>query len=104
MSNANESINIVFVDRELEPLIPDFIENRKKNFSEIETALKKSDWQKILRVAHILKGVCGGFGFDKLSLMSVQIEELSTKRNTMEIQHLMEKMRAYLDNVQISWK
>ena len=64
----------VRVASELEPLIPRFLANRRTEIATLEQAVESRDAETLRRIAHGLKGVGGGYGFDEITLIGAQIE------------------------------
>ena len=58
-SETGETI-VIRVDRDLEDLIPGFINNRRKDAESIADALKRKDYETIRVLGHGMKGAGGG--------------------------------------------
>jgi len=64
----------VIVTRELEPLIPTFLANRRKDLHALRAALSAVDFPALAEIGHRLKGVGASYGFDEISAIGRQIE------------------------------
>jgi len=91
----------VFVDRDVIALIPEFLENRRKDTSRIKRALEQKDFNYIKSIGHNMKGSGGSYGLVMVSEIGKQIEEAAKQENTEAVKWLAEKMNDYLDNIEI---
>ena len=57
---------VVVVDDDLQDLIPDYLEGRRKDIAAIRSALERDDLESIRSIGHKMKGSGGGYGFDRL--------------------------------------
>jgi len=64
----------VIVDSDLEDLIPGFLENRMQDLEKLQQAAKRGDFGTLQSIGHSLKGVGGGYGFDRMSKIGEGIE------------------------------
>lgn len=94
----------VIIDRDLEDLIPGFMENRKADVVKMREALAQQDFESLRSTGHSLKGVGGGYGFAFISEIGAVIES-AAKINDMEtITSSIDKLENYLVNVRISFE
>lgn len=93
----------VRVEKDLEDLIPGFLANRKNDLDQMFQALRSTDWPTLQRVAHSLKGVGGGYGFDQISEMGVRLEVCAKSKDLKMITQLLNEMQEFLENVQIQY-
>lgn len=96
--------NIVYVDADLEDLIPDFLENRQKDITVIGQLLTRGELQEIQRLGHSMKGCGSGYGFDEVTNIGRAIEEAAKVGNMTEIQDLIQKLDDYLAKVEVVWQ
>ena len=92
---------VVNVDEDLEELIPGFLTNRGTDVDSLREALVAGDVAKIQSTGHSLKGVGGGYGFDKLSEIGADLENAAKQQNLDEIQLLIEAMANYLERIEV---
>ena len=93
--------NVVYVDEDLEDLIPGFIENRHKDTEKIKGFLNSEDWQEIQRLGHSMKGSGGGYGFHEVTRIGQGIEEAAKTQSKDEIMKLTDSLSSYLSTVKI---
>jgi len=92
---------VVHPDRDLEDLIPTFMQNRRNELEEVDAAVAKSDFEFIRRTAHTWKGICRPYGFIHLETLSRQLEVAGEEESQANAGGIAREMRAYLDNVRI---
>jgi HPt (histidine-containing phosphotransfer) domain-containing protein len=98
----NEKI-VVNVDRELEDLMPLFMETRQRDLAGLATGLATNDFSALRVIGHGMKGSGGAFGFPLVTEMGNLIEAsaLAKDRVTVEKQYL--KLSEYLAKVQVNY-
>ena len=100
----NNEINkkfIVTVDESIKTLIPNFLNNRRKDVDAISAALDKHDYPALELLGHKLKGTAGNYGFTELSEIGKNIEELSKIKDNYKIRILIDQFLYYIENVEI---
>lgn len=98
----NEQI-VVYVDVDLEDLIPGFLENRNEDVKSIQKLLQESNFLDVQRIGHSMKGSGGGYGFDKISEIGKGIEEFAKLKNKDGIFNLVDELSHYLSVVKIEY-
>lgn len=94
----------VVVDADLEDLIPMFMENRFKDVEEMKSCLLTHDIEKVQFIAHSLKGVGGGYGFDEITNIGRELEQLAKDKKVEKLQELIDKLDHYLKNLSITYE
>jgi len=94
----------VVIDEDLEMLIPEFLENRRKDVLNIMHALEKGDFETVRNIGHIIKGVGGGYGFGAITDMGVVLETAAESQDVDKIRVQIDKLSFYLDNIDIVYK
>jgi len=92
---------VVCVDAELADLIPGFLKNRRRDVKSLLEALNTGDYQTIQTVAHQLKGVGGGYGFDVITTIGGAIEQAAQQEIVVEIRKRIRELAAYLAQVKV---
>lgn len=93
----------VKVSKDLQELLPRFLENREKDLSLLREALKEGNFTELESLGHKLKGTCGGYDFDELGNLGLEIENAAKVSNSDEIHRLIETFRNYLRNVEVEY-
>ncbi len=92
---------VVYVDPDLEELIPDFMENRRHDVVVIGQLLQEGDIDEIKRLGHSMKGSGGGYGFHEITEIGKVIEEAAASGDTGEIERMNSYLSDYLSAVKI---
>ena len=100
MSQNNKKI-VVNIDPDLEDLIPGYIENRYKDIKTINAALESGDFESIRILGHSMKGSGGGYGFNEITTIGMNIERAAKENNAGEIKSWTEKLIIYIENIEI---
>lgn len=96
--------NKVYIDPDLEFLIPKFLENREEDINNLERLLKEAEYDQIRIIGHSMKGSGGGYGFDYLTELGSQIEKNAELKNEKELNKLIIELKNYLDNLEIVYQ
>ena len=99
--SAEGEANVVFVDAELEDLIPGYLENRSRDVAEITRLLGAGQFDELGRIGHSMKGTGGGYGFDKISEIGKCIEDAAREGDSKGIINLKEGLSEYLAQVKV---
>ena len=91
----------VEIDSEVQSIVPEFLENRKKDCLLISSLLEIDSFSEIRTLAHRMKGSGGSYGFDDISEIGEIMEEaaLNEDRETVSIQILL--LTRYLERVKV---
>ena len=91
----------VEVDADLQDLIPQFLENRKKDLETLRGLVEKKDIEGLAALAHKIKGAAAGYGFAALSHYAAQIEVAAKKNDFTPIPQLVSEMKGHFENVEV---
>ena len=100
-ARANAPIWVVRPDKDLEDLIPSFLENRRNEVGEVERALASGDYEFVRRLAHTLKGICRPYGFIHLEDMSKRMEVAGEAENEEQVRGILAEIKSYVENVRV---
>lgn len=96
-----ERTTVVYVDEELADLIPEFLENRRRDVEQITRLVQADNYEELTRLGHTMKGVGGGYGFIAISEIGQGIEEAGMRGDREAITTLCERLAAYLAAVTV---
>jgi CheY-like chemotaxis protein len=99
VQTANFNKEKIILDETLLPLIPEYLQNRKKDVRKIKEALDNKDFKRIEDLGHKMKGSGKCYGFEKISTLGHQIERSARERKTREIERSLDQMQDYLFNL-----
>lgn len=92
----------IHVDADLKEFIPQFMDNRWEELQILQKALIEGDFKTMANVAHNLKGVGSGFGFDEISSLGKQMEQQSLNQDTEGLEMTLKELERYLERVRIA--
>jgi HPt (histidine-containing phosphotransfer) domain-containing protein len=95
---------IIRIDRDLEDLIPGYIENRQKDMKSILASLENEDYETIRILGHSMKGSGGGYGFDKITEIGKSIEQAAIDINSREIKNQIEELSCFIKGIEIIYE
>lgn len=91
----------VKIDKDLEDIIPPFMENRKKDILELRKAIDDNDFATMKVIGHKLAGNAGSYGFDELGTFGATLEEASINKDHESCKKQTGLIEDYLANVNI---
>ena len=92
---------VVTVDRELEPLIPTFLANRRADVERIRALVAKHDHLELVGVGHNLRGCGGPYGFTQVSVIGAAIEAAATTANLQAVDECAALLEDFLQRVEV---
>lgn len=95
---------IVHIDRDLEDLIPGFLENRIKDVESLRSAAIANDYNALKHIGHNLKGVGGGYGFARITDLGADIEAAAKVNDIKTINELVDSYADYLGRVEVVYQ
>ncbi len=99
---SSEKITVK-VDKDLEDLIPGFMQRRRDDVASLKASLSARELDKIRVTGHSMKGTGGGYGFDDLSQIGAALEKAAVAGSVDEISTLINRLEQYLDNVVVEF-
>jgi len=96
--------HVVYVDSDLEDLVPGFLENRQRDVETIRALLQEGNLTEIQRLGHSMKGAGGGYGFDEITEIGKQLEEAAKAGETETVNRLTEQLKSYLSSVKVVYQ
>ena len=100
---SNEEIAVI-IDKDLEDLIPGFLQNRTKDLESLKEALTQESYEKIVSIGHNLKGLGGGYGFHGMSEIGAEIESAGKEKNSGLLGEAIARFDQYLSQVVITYQ
>ena len=97
---AGERI-LITADPEFADLIPQFLENCRREAAAMKAAIEVRDYPAIATASHKLTGAGASFGFQTLSDESRLVEAAAKAENEAAILMHLEKIETYLDQVNV---
>ncbi|RYZ72855.1 MAG: response regulator [Proteobacteria bacterium] len=91
----------VYIKRELEPLMANFIENRRSELDRLDQAVQAHDLSDIIRITHSIKGVAGTFGFARISELAQLVHDSAAEADMIKVRQSHANLREHWDRVEI---
>ncbi|PKN06520.1 MAG: Hpt domain-containing protein [Deltaproteobacteria bacterium HGW-Deltaproteobacteria-7] len=101
MTTDKKNAIIVKIDPELEDLIPQFMENTRKDIDAIVKALSENDLGTVRRIGHSMKSYGSGYGFDDISKTGKAIEGAALSNNLSAVSECVNALTNYLNQVKV---
>ncbi|HEX7673323.1 MAG TPA: Hpt domain-containing protein [Bdellovibrio sp.] len=89
------------IDADLQDLIPQFLENRKKDIASLQALIDQKDLVAIAALAHKIKGAAAGYGFADLSSMAAEIEIAAKASDVNPLSGIVSNMKTHFENIEI---
>ena len=70
-----EKAYTVTLARDFQDLIPEFIENRRRELQALRGALAAGRYDQLSELGHRMRGIGTSYGFDRVSILGGEIEE-----------------------------
>jgi HPt (histidine-containing phosphotransfer) domain-containing protein len=103
-NRKTENAITLYIDQELEEIIPGFLENRRGDVQTIETALQENNLSQIQMIGHRLKGDGGGYGFDAISAIGAALEQAAAREDRPAIVRLTAELIDFLARVFVVYR
>ena len=91
------------IDKDLQGLIPGFMEITHKEINELEQALVEGDMSVAARIGHNLKGSALNYGFVYLGDIGRRIESEAAQNRQKKVQAELELLKDYVDRVEVTF-
>lgn len=91
----------VEIDSEVQSIVPEFLENRKKDCLLISSLLEIDSFSEIRILAHRMKGSGGSYGFDDISEIGEVMEEAALNEDNEAIRNQVLQLSRYLERVTV---
>ena len=90
------------VEPVLKELVPDFLENRRRDLERMRRALRAGDLASIRDVGQNIRCFSRVYGFDELTALGEEIRCAADECSTLRIVHLQGQLADYLSRVELS--
>lgn len=91
------------IDKDLEEIVPAFLEGRKKDTEVIKKFVLDKNFEELRSVGHKLKGTAGSYGFMGLSKIGAQIEEAAKASNIDALKKLSLEYENHIKQVEVKY-
>src|SRR6185369_8387859 len=102
LETGNEKIRVE-IDIELQPIIPSFLECRRKDCERVARLLEDDCLGEIEGLGHRLKGTGGSYGFDAISEIGIALERAAANKDRDAVIAATRMLQRFLDRVSIDY-
>jgi len=102
MDNAAGERILVEIDRDLLPIVPEYLENRRRDCVEIGRLLASGGMEYIQTLGHRMKGSGGSYGFDEISAIGEALELAAQVPDFEGIKSAVGRLEKYLARVLVT--
>lgn len=104
MDNAAGRRILVEIDQELMPVVPEYLEKRLQDCTEIERRLCASGCMEYIQImGHRMKGSGGSFGFDEISAIGEDLESAAQATDAEAVRAAVGRLERYLKQVSVAY-
>ena len=93
----------VVVRKDLAALVPQFLSNRELELAALTSALERSDFVILKRIAHRMKGLGNSYGFNRITSLGMQIEDAAKAGKSAELKTRISEYAEYLAKLEIRY-
>ncbi len=94
----------VYLDREIEDIVPVFLSNRRKDLATLRTALAEKDFETIRVLGHRMKGDGGGYGFERITEIGGAMELAAARRDHPALDRHVAELEHFLARVDVVYR
>ena len=94
--SLTSEITSEWIDQDIADLVPQYLQNRRREVSELRMLLETGDFEKIQNLGHRMKGNAKSYGFEPLGKLGSHLEEASRLKNSNEVKGLIEEIGLFL--------
>lgn len=95
---------VVYVDGEIEDLVPGYLENRRRDVKALREALAREDYEAIRVLGHSMKGTGGGYGFAAITEIGRALEQAAGARDADAVQEWTDELLGFLERVEVVYR
>jgi HPt (histidine-containing phosphotransfer) domain-containing protein len=103
MDSAEGELIPIEIDQELMPVVPEYLESRRRDCAEIERLLAAGGLERIQAIGHRMKGSGGSFGFDEISAIGEALEFAAQIPDAEGIRAAVGCLETYLAHVSVAY-
>lgn len=103
-NRSSEGPITVQINEDLKEIVPNFLENRRRDVQTLELALGQDDLHVIHMIGHRLKGDGGGYGFDAISVIGGILDQAAAREDRNEIKRQIAELGDFLARVTVVYQ
>ncbi len=95
---------MVEISRDLEDIVPIFLNNREKDLQTLRDALTRQDFGTLQTLGHRMKGDGGGYGFDRITEIGATLEQAAKQQDGSMIEQQIVQLEDFLRRVSVVYR
>ena len=95
---------MVEISRDLEDIVPIFLNNREKDLQTLRDALTRQDFGTLQTLGHRMKGDGGGYGFDRITEIGATMEQAAKQQDGSLIAEQIVQLEEFLRRVSVVYR
>ena len=99
-----EKAYTVTLAKDFQELIPEFIENRRRELAALRAALAAGRYDQLSELGHRMRGIGTSYGFDRVSILGGQIEDQARSADRDGLAARIAEYAEYLERVKIVYE
>lgn len=94
---------VVRIDRDFAPMIPRFMDNRRKELTAMREAAARGAYETVRTLAHGIKGAGGSYGFDELTASAAALEQAAKAGHGAAVLEGLAAIERYLATIDVQY-
>jgi HPt (histidine-containing phosphotransfer) domain-containing protein len=94
----------VKIAKDLQDLIPTYLNNRKKELDTLRAALAAADFNQLRQLGHRMRGVGNSYGFERVSALGKEIEDGALSGDKASLEAHIAAYGEYLSKLQVAYE
>jgi HPt (histidine-containing phosphotransfer) domain-containing protein len=104
-SNGNDLSKVtVYIDPDLEEIVPRFLENRRNDAAALASAIQGNDLKTVRLLGHRMKGDGGGYGFQEISRIGEVLEQAALREDREVMTQQTAALASFLAQVEVVYR
>jgi HPt (histidine-containing phosphotransfer) domain-containing protein len=99
-----EEAYTVTLARDFQELIPEFIENRRRELEALRGALAARRYDQLSELGHCMRGIGTSYGFERVSILGDQIEGRAAAADLEGVAARIDEYAEYLARVRVLYE
>ena len=91
------------ISKDLEEIVPNFINNRTKDFVVLDKAIGENDFKTFEMIGHRLAGSAKSYGFEELGDWGRKLEYAAQDKKMEEIVGYINLMKEYMNDLEVEF-
>jgi HPt (histidine-containing phosphotransfer) domain-containing protein len=101
LSDKSDDKSVVHISAAIKHLIPGYLADISKMLDSAVVALEHQNFTKIKALGHNMFGSGGSYGFDMITEVGESLEQAGQERNEEQIRKCVDKLKDYLERVEV---